>query len=82
MTARYYGPCRAGLHPEFGWGRPCLDDASEYVEVYSRPAADVEVSSLMRLCADHAVLASLLPGFHSRKPLAAPALTYPRPVTP
>jgi hypothetical protein len=78
---RYYGPCRAGLHPEFGWGTPCLNDATEYVEVHTQPSADVLVSSLMRLCSDHSVLASLLVGFHSRKPLAPPALTYQRPVS-
>ena len=77
--AKYYGPCRAGLHPEFGWGTPCLNDAVEYVEVHGQPAADVHVTSLMRLCADHAAFAELLPGFHSRKPLAPPALDYPRP---
>jgi len=77
--AKYYGPCRAGLHPEFGWGTPCLNDATEYVEIHSQPAADVGVTDLMRLCPDHAALAELLPGFHSREPLAPSALTYPRP---
>ena len=83
--AEYYGPCRAGLHPEFGWGTPCLNDATEYVGVDS-PTVGVRygdtflpAESLMRLCSDHAAFAELLPGFHSRKPLAPPALTYPRP---
>lgn len=78
---RYFGPCRAGLHPEFGWGQPCMNDASEYVEVCAQPAPDVLVSTLMRLCDGHALLAEELAGFNSRKPLGPSALTYPRPVT-
>lgn len=78
MTDRYYGPCRAGLHPEFGWGKPCLLDATEYVEVVTE-AAEWLRSTLMRLCANHATEAEQLPGFHSRKPLGPEALTYERP---
>lgn len=80
MTAqKYFGPCRAGLHPEFGWGTPCLNDATEYVEVHSRPAADVSVATLMRLCAGHAGTSEQLAGFHSRKPLGPQSLMYDRP---
>lgn len=74
----YYGPCRAGLHPEFGWGKPCMSDATEYVSV-SITAGDFAGESLMRLCAAHATAAEQLPGFQSRKPLEPPALTYERP---
>lgn len=81
MTPRYFGPCRAGLHPEFGWGQPCMNDASEYVEVHEHVAADIERTTLMRLCGEHSTLAEKVPGFHSRKPLGPSALTYPRPVT-
>lgn len=79
MTPRYFGPCRAGLHPEFGWGQPCMNDASEYVEIHATHTLDVNVSTMMRLCANHATLAEKVPGFYSRKPLGPSALTYPRP---
>lgn len=79
LKRRYYGPCRAGLHPEFGWGKPCLEDATDYVEVHEHIAPDIDRTALMRLCPDHTIAAVLLPGFHSRKPLEPPALTYERP---
>lgn len=79
LKPRYYGPCRAGLHPEFGWGTPCLEDATDYVEVRTEDA-EWQRSTLMRLCPDHTIAAALLPGFHSRKPLGPDALTYERSV--
>lgn len=84
MSAKYYGPCRAGLHPEFGWGTPCLNDATEYVEVTS-PTVGLQVGdaffgaeTLMRLCVNHASNAETMPGFISRKPLSKDALGYHR----
>lgn len=78
MTAKYFGPCRAGLHPELGWGTPCLNDASEYVEVFEHVAADIERTTLMRLCGDHSTLAEKVPGFQSRRLLGDWSHSYPR----
>jgi len=82
--AKYYGPCRAGLHPEFGWGTPCLNDAVEYVGVDS-PTVGLQVGdaflpaeTLMKLCTDHAAEAEQMDGYHHRSPLIIP---IERPVT-
>ena len=82
MTERtYFGPCRAGLHPEFGWGEPCQGDAAEYVSVDCPvvglisdgvPVRFDPAETLMRPCPDHALLAEQLPGFNSRRPLTVP----------
>lgn len=78
MTARYFGPCRAGLHPEFGWGDPCMNDASEYVGVDS-PVAGLRIGdtfqpaeTLMKLCTDHADAAEQMDGYRRRSLLVIP----------
>jgi hypothetical protein len=74
-----FGPCNSGQHPEFGWGQPCPNDATEYVSV-SRDAGDFTCRTLMRLCGDHAEQATELDGFGWREPLRPGAVTYERPV--
>lgn len=68
MPNPYFGPCRAGLHPEFGWGEPCQGEAAEFVSVHSPDG-----ETLIYLCTDHAVQAERLPGFSYRLALAPPA---------
>lgn len=79
MTPRtYFGPCRAGLYKEFGWGEPCLNDASEMVSIDSPVAGLVTEAgfspgeTLMKLCGEHALFAAGMDGFNYARPLTVP----------